>query len=335
VGNSPALGEVYKLVEAVAPTDVTVLIEGESGVGKELVAHEIHRRSLRGAGKYVTVDCCSLHETLFESELFGHERGAFTGADRKKIGLIETAEGGTLFLDEIGEIDASVQAKLLRVLETGRFRRLGGTKDLECDVRIIAATNRNLEQMSHLQISRREYAGPERRETLSPAYGSPGAKHQAPFRPDLYFRLSRFVIRVPPLREHREDIPDLAKHFVGQRRFALDVTKSFSGKAIKRLTSYDWPGNVRELRNVVERAIIVSGREPKIRAEHLTFSPSGKDASIGTTLSFSDEPTLQDVEVEYFKNLLDKYSGHREQVAHAAGISVRNLYRLIKKYQLD
>jgi DNA-binding NtrC family response regulator len=220
VGSSPALERVHELIRAVAPTDMSVLIQGESGVGKELVAAEIHKRSARSERNYVALDCCSLQEKLFESELFGHEKGSFTGADRQKKGLVEGADGGTLFLDEIGEIEAPIQAKLLRVLETGRFRRLGGTKDLSADVRIVAATNCDLEKMSR----------------------------EGTFRLDLYYRLSGFVITIPSLRERRGDIPELVEHFLHHHCFSRRINKSVSSAAMKELVAYDWPGNIRELK---------------------------------------------------------------------------------------
>ena len=306
VGGSEAIKKVYAYIEAVAPSDMTVLIEGESGVGKELVAHEIHRQSLRAEQNFVTLDCCTLHETLFESELFGHERGAFTGADRKKPGLIEGAEEGTLFLDEIGEIDFPVQAKLLRVLETGQFRRLGGTKDLNANVRIVAATNRDLKKMSR----------------------------EGSLRQDLYYRLSSFVIPVPPLRERREDIPALVNYFIHNHDFSRRVTKRVSPATMRQLISYDWRGNIRELRNVIERAIILSNGQLELRPEHLSFSVSQRDDPMGISFSFKREPTLEEIQQYYLQRMLTKYSGHRANVARILGISERNLYRLIRKYAL-
>ena len=306
IGRSRALAEVHAIIDAVAAADITVLIQGESGVGKELVARQIHQRSARADRNLLEIDCSTLHSTLFESELFGHERGAFTGADRRKPGLVEGAEGGTLFLDEIGELDVSLQAKLLRVLETGQFRRLGGTKDLLANVRIIAATNRNLEQMAR----------------------------ESKFRQDLYFRLSSFVIHIPPLRERREDIAELVEHFLHHLDIRLQVNKTVSAGAMRQLVAYDWPGNVRELRNVVERAIILSGNKPEIRPEHLTFGSAGPNPVMGTSLAFDHDPNLDEIERLYLEKMLEKHSGHRAHVAKVLGISERNLYRLIHKHGL-
>ncbi|OAD20163.1 two component, sigma54 specific, transcriptional regulator, Fis family [Candidatus Thiomargarita nelsonii] len=306
IGHSPALQEVQKLIDAVAPTDMSVLIEGESGTGKELIANELHQRSERSNRNFVTLDCCTLQEKLFESELFGHERGAFTGADRQKKGLIEGAEGGTLFLDEIGEIEAPIQAKLLRVLETGQFRRLGGTKDLMADVRIIAATNRDLEQMSQTGT----------------------------FRLDLYYRLSAFVVKSPPLRSRREDIPHLVEHFIKNHNFSRRINKTVTPAAMKALIAYDWPGNIRGLKNMIERAIILSGRRKAIRPEDLSFRSQSNSPQKGVQLSYEDEPSLEDIEKDYMQILLEKYSGHRAKIAGILGISERNTYRLLKKYAL-
>jgi len=308
IGESPALKEVQKLIQAVAPTDMSVLIQGESGTGKELIASELHQSSERQHRNFVALDCCTLQEKLFESELFGHERGSFTGAHQQKKGLIEGAEGGTLFLDEIGEIEAPIQAKLLRVLETGQFRRLGGTKDLKADVRVLAATNRNLEAMSKT----------------------------GEFRLDLYYRLSTFVLSVPPLRERREDIPNLVKHFIQNHSFSRRINKTVTKTAINSLVSYEWPGNIRELKNVVERAIILSSNQKSIHPEHLTFSNTSNNLSstFGIQLHYDHEPTLEEIEKSYLQILLEKYSGHRAKIAQALGISERHTYRLLKKYEL-
>ncbi len=307
VGSSEALNQVKQLIAAVAPNDITVLILGESGSGKELVASALHTQSHRAKHNFVAVDCCTLQESLFESELFGHEKGAFTGADRQKKGLIEGAEGGTLFLDEIGEINSSGQAKLLRILETGQYRRLGGTKDLVANVRIVAATNRDLEAMIN----------------------------EDRFRADLFFRLNAFNIEVPPLRERRDDIPALAEHFLRNHNFSTRVNKTLSSSTVRNLVAYDWPGNVRELKNMVERAIILSGDRPKIRPEHFTFSQSGNSQGALVSLSFDHNPTLEELEMHYLASQLRKHSGRRAKVADILGVSERSVYRMIKRFGLE
>ncbi|MEZ5538312.1 MAG: sigma-54 dependent transcriptional regulator [Thiolinea sp.] len=309
IGQSALLKEVEKMIDAVAPSMMTVLVQGESGVGKELVAREIHERSELKKKGYVALDCCTMQENLFESELFGHEKGAFTGADKQKKGLIESAEGGTLFLDEIGEISPTIQAKLLRVLETGRFRRLGGTRDLTANVRVVAATNRDLLEMSQ----------------------------QGSFRADLLYRLNAFTIYVPPLRERREDIPELVEHFINNHDFSRRVNKSLSSTAINKLMGYDWPGNIRELKNMVERAIILSGDQDLILPEHLTLTDQRKqrrpaEAGNSVHLGFEDLPTLEELEQHYLELLLDRLDGHRGKIARALGVSERNVYRMLKKY---
>ena len=231
IGESPAMQGVYRLISRVAPTDSTVLVRGESGTGKELVARAIHYHSQRRDRALVTVNCAALPETLLESELFGHARGAFTGAATAKRGLLEEADGGTFFLDEIGDISLGLQAKLLRVLEEGEFLRLGETRPRKVDVRIIAATNRDLEK----------------------------AKESGAFRPDLYYRLNVVTIMLPPLRDREGDIPLLASHFL--QRHAQRTgrpLRGFSAQAMQHLCAYSWPGNVRELENVVERAVILA-----------------------------------------------------------------------------
>ncbi|EGV17687.1 sigma-54-dependent transcriptional regulator [Thiocapsa marina] len=302
VGESAPLLRLLADLKAVAATEATVLILGESGVGKEKVAQEIHRLSPRAEGPLVAVDCCSLPETLFESELFGHERGAFTGAAQRKPGLIEQAKDGTLFLDEIGEIPAPIQAKLLRVLETKRFRRLGSATDLKAEVRIVAATNRDLDGMAQ----------------------------RGEFRQDLLYRLNSFVVDVPPLRERREDIPPLVRYFLAHHGQSKRIVKRASASAMQQLVAYDWPGNVRELRNIVERAIILSGNKLKVDPEHLTLSRTPASApDDGVTLRFDHEPTLAEIERSYLKLLLERHEGHRSAVARALGIGERTLYRLL------
>ncbi len=306
LGDSAAMIELRRLIEAVAKTDVTVLIQGESGAGKELVAHAVHQASPRCEGAFIAVDCCSLQDTLFESELFGHEKGSFTGADRRKSGLIEAADGGTLFLDEIGDISPAIQAKLLRVLETGRFRRVGATSDLRADARIVAATNRDLADMVR--------AGT--------------------FRADLYYRLDAFMLTAPPLRQRRDDIPTLANYFLAKR--AGGGQRQLDPEAIRCLTEYDWPGNVRELRNVIERAVIVAGNAHVITPAHLlglsAYNEVQRDDA--SVLCFGDEPTLERIEREYMAWLLEKYQGNRREVAEKMGISERTCYRMAERYKL-
>lgn len=302
VGESEPLRRLLAELKAVAASEATVLILGESGVGKEKVAQEIHRLSPRAEGPLVAVDCCSLPETLFESELFGHERGAFTGATQRKIGLVEQAKGGTLFLDEIGEIPAPIQAKLLRVLETKRYRRLGAATDLEAEVRIVAATNRDLDAMAQ----------------------------RGEFRQDLLFRLNSFVVAVPPLRERREDIAPIVQYFLAHHGLSKRIVKRVSEAGMRQLVQYDWPGNVRELRNVVERAIILSGNKLKIDPEHLTLPrTTTPQTTTGVTLSFDHEPTLAEIERQYLQLLLDRHQGRRAAVAQVLGIGERTLYRLL------
>lgn len=306
VGLSHGLSEVESLIEAVAPTDMTVLVQGESGVGKELVAQAIHVSSGRAKRNFVAVDCCTLQEQLFESELFGHERGAFTGATSQKKGLIESADGGTLFLDEIGEIEPRIQAKLLRVLETGHFRRVGSNTDRTANVRVVAATNRDLEAMSR----------------------------EGGFRSDLFYRLSAFVVDVPPLRERRDDIPALVEHFVSNHDFSRRINKRVTAEAMRNLVSYDWPGNIRELKNVVERAIILSRDSVEIRPVHLGQCSSQVQQGRTINLAFDHEPTLEEIQRNYLAMVMQRHSGHRSQVAQTMGISERNVYRLIEKYGL-
>ncbi|MFO1034911.1 MAG: sigma-54 dependent transcriptional regulator [Hyphomicrobiales bacterium] len=303
VGSSTAFREVARMIDLVAPADTTVLILGESGVGKELVAQSIHLASQRHERELVTVDCATLHENLLESELFGHERGAFTGADRKKEGLIEVADGGTVFLDEVGEVSPVIQAKLLRVLESSRFRRLGGTRDISVDVRFITATNRNLAEMVK----------------------------EGKFRDDLYYRLSPFVITVPPLRERKPDILPLANHFLDTRSFMRKSEKVFSPATEAALKAYHWPGNIRELRNVVERGLLMSAESLHIDPEHLALPAAVSGAGNRFVLTFGHEPTLEEVKAAYTDKMLALHHNNRSGAAKAMGVSERNLYRKIVK----
>jgi PAS domain S-box-containing protein len=304
VGRSPQIQEMLALLARVAETESTVLIRGESGVGKELVARAVHRQSNRARQPFVVVDCASLHENLLQSELFGHEKGAYTGAVRLKYGLFEVADRGTIFLDEIGEITPPLQVKLLRVLETGIFRRVGGTADIKVDVRVIAATNRALETMM---------------------------KEKA-FREDLYYRLNVFSLSILPLRERREDIPLLVEHFVRNSAIAPKRNVRVTPAAMEILMRYMWPGNVRELENVIERALILCDAGA-IEAEHLplgvrlepSFRPTEEDGRL---------VTLDEVERRYIKRVLEECQGHRQKAAAILGISERNLYRKLKEPDL-
>ena len=294
------------LAETAARADSTVVVTGESGTGKDVLARFIHARSLRGDSPMISVNCAALTETLFESEFFGHERGAFTGATSTKRGLIEAADSSTLFLDEVGEMPAQTQVKLLRFLEEGRFRRVGSTRDREADVRVIAATNRNL--ADDVTSGR--------------------------FRADLFYRLNVISLHVPPLRQRREDIPALASHFLAlfRERFnrpALDL----SSEARQRLNAYDWPGNVRELRNALERAAaLASAASDTIEADQLLPSVTSQSAGGNVTSSDSTPLTLEQLERQHILRVLEEQHGNRERAAAVLGISARTLYRKLREY---
>jgi DNA-binding NtrC family response regulator len=299
VGDSRALHAVLEIISKVAQTESTVLIQGESGVGKELAARAIFRNSSRAGRPFIVVDCTSLQESLLQSELFGHERGAFTGAVSRKHGLCEVADGGTLFLDEIGEISLSLQSRILRVLDTGTFRRVGGVRDIRVDVRIICATNRDLAQM--VQEGR--------------------------FRQDLYYRINVVSFTLPPLRERPEDIPLLARYFAETSPVARRDDMTIADDALAVLRNYSWPGNVRELQNVVERAMILTDRNEVTVADLPNTVRDGR--SIVQTL-MAGRPTLSELEREYITRLLDEFGGHRARVAEVLGVSERTLYRKLK-----
>jgi DNA-binding NtrC family response regulator len=303
VGESEPLQRVYSLVEMVADSDVTVLLMGESGTGKELISRAIHHKSLRADGPFITMNCGALPETLFESELFGYEKGAFTGAMATKMGRFELADGGTLLLDEVGELSLKSQVDFLRVLETKEFRRLGGTKLLKVNTRIIAATNRNLEE----------------------------AVKQGDFREDLYYRLNVVPIRLPPLRERRDDIPLLAERFLSEftARHRRDP-KDISLDAMRLLRLYAWPGNIRQLRNLMER-LVVTVKDSMIQPEHLPEEiQAGKEdvRTMVVTLGTS----LDQLEREMIQRTLIEITNHREKAAKLLGISPRTLQYKIKEY---
>jgi two-component system response regulator HydG len=296
VGKSPAFQKMLGSVDRVAPTDTTVLLLGESGTGKEMIAHTIHDRSRREAGPFVPVECTGLPESLFESELFGHVKGAFTGASSEKLGLVEAAAGGTLFLDEIGDIPLSDQVKLLRLLETRKFRRVGSTEAKTADFRLVCATNKNLAEM----VS------------------------DGQFREDLYYRLDVFEIVLPPLRERREDLALLVAGMLQN----LDSRLEFSPDAIRCLDAYPFPGNIRELRNIVERAVLMCDGD-RILPSHLPERIRGEPAPATTAEDPREIRTLGEVESEYVARALRIHDGDRKSLAAKLGISERALYRKI------
>ena len=305
IGNSPEFRGVLQLIERVAPTDSTVLITGETGTGKEMAAKLLHARSSRRHRPFVVVECAALQETLLQSELFGHERGAFTGAERAKAGLFEVAHGGTIFLDEIGEISLATQVKLLRVLDTSTFRHVGGTTEIHVDVRVLAATNRNLPEM----VS------------------------QGLFREDLYYRLSTVGLPLPALRQRRSDIDLLARHFVALLEERFGVRRQISDAALDVLRRHDWPGNVRELMHVIEAAMVVSDG-PGLLPEHLPARLQRAAITSQGPIDGRSLHTLEEVERAHIELALRATHGHRGQAARALGISERNLYRKLHDYGL-
>jgi DNA-binding NtrC family response regulator len=316
VGNSPLLKDVIERVKKVAQSKATILIEGESGTGKELIAQAIHQASPRSRGPFIAVHCAALSETLLESELFGHERGSFTGATERRIGRFESADGGTLFLDEIGEISGSIQVKLLRFLETKSIDRVGGSKTVELDVRLVTATNRNLEQLVR----------------------------DGKFREDLFFRLDVVRFVMPALRERREDIPALLAHFVGifSKENGLPPIE-FEPGAMKTLQAYSWPGNIRELRNFCENAVVLrkGGKvseydlDPRFRASPATPASAAQSGDAGGA---GGAPTLsvEQNEKRILREALIKSRGNRTKAAELMGISRRTLHRKLAQWpELD
>ncbi|KLU64477.1 transcriptional regulatory protein ZraR [Desulfosporosinus acididurans] len=303
IGDSDKMQTLKLLVERVAPTPATVLIQGESGTGKELVAHAIHTLSPRADGPFIRVNCAALTETLLESELFGHEKGAFTGAHTRRSGRFELADSGTLFLDEIGELSFNVQAKLLRVLQERTFERVGGEKTIQVDVRIIAATNRDL--LREAQEGR--------------------------FREDLYYRLNVFPILVPPLRERREDISVLVEHFL-DKLSVYGKDKTLGPGVLDQLIAYTWPGNVRELENVIERMVIISPGAVIGLEGVPTFNPSNQfEKSLDPFILPPEGISLEEIEKSFIRQALEQTDGNQSQAAKKLGLSrYAFLYRLEK-----
>ena len=309
VGKSEPMKVVFKLIESVAPLDATILISGETGTGKELIAKTIHYNSTRASGPIVTVDCGSLPETLLESELFGHKKGAFTGAQTNRAGRFKQADGGTIFLDEISSASSAVQKKLLRLIQEKTFQHLGSETVVEVDIRIIAATNEDLIQLVQ----------------------------EGGFRRDLFYRLNVVPIQLPPLRERKEDIPLLAHHFLELYSHQLGLNPmSLHPEAITQLISHSWPGNVRELSNVMERTVIMT-QDKIIRNVFITEIP-GDEKAITTALpSFSLPLKDQIVELErnYLKQAMERYRGRINQVVQCSGINTRTLFRKLRRYNID
>jgi two-component system, NtrC family, response regulator HydG len=306
IGNSVAMKRVMALIEQVAPTSASVLILGESGTGKEIVARTIHSRSSRANRPYVAINCAALPDTLMESELFGHERGAFTGADRRREGCFELANSGTLLLDEIGEMKTELQAKLLRVLEEGRLRRLGATCEIATDVRVIAASNRDLET----------------------------AREEGRFREDLYYRLNVFAITLPPLRERPEDLPILAERFIQDYSASAGdkQVRGIDNTCMEMLKAYHWPGNVRQLRNVIERALIVTAG-PLVTADDLPLEITRPSRSGGTRFDVSLGCSLDEVERDLIERTLEFVKGNKARAAEILGVSLKTLYNRLERYR--
>jgi DNA-binding NtrC family response regulator len=315
-GNSPEMQKVYRLIRQAAPSNANVLIEGPSGTGKELVAHALHSLSPRAEGPFVAVECAALSPTLLESELFGHERGAFTDAVRQKIGRFEAANGGTLFLDEISEIDASTQVKLLRVLESRTFQRVGGTEDIKTDIRIVAATNRDLAKFVA----------------------------EGKFREDLYYRLNVIDIHLPALKERTGDIALLVSRFL--KEFASENGNRVTGidaRAMKALEDYSWPGNVRQLRNIVEKMVVLSGGGKltidDVPVEVLGETPgvaveSAPAAATPAAIAEAAPLSLADAEKTKILSVLESVKGNKSKAAELLGISRRTIHRKLNEWKI-
>ncbi len=300
IGQSRAMREVFQLIDKVAPSKASVVVTGQSGTGKEMVARAIHQASSRRDKPFIAINCSAIPPTLLESEIFGFERGAFTGAEARRLGVFELADQGTLFLDEIGEIQPELQAKFLRVLEEERVRRLGAKSEVTVDVRVIAATNRDLK----------------------------GQIRTGQFREDLFFRLNVFHIPLPPLRDRPEDIPPLVDHFVD--KFARDAGKKVrvAPQARQRLANYPWPGNIRELRNCLERAVLLCDEQITERDLPAELIERGGEASIRLPLGLG----LREIDRAYIEANLSRFSGNKSKTAQALGISEKTLYNKLHRY---
>lgn len=305
VGKSKIMRDVLDIVRRVSPAESTVLITGESGTGKELIAREIHRHSLRRNAPFVVVDCGALVETLFESELFGHVKGSFTGAHETKHGRFEVADGGTIFFDEISNIGLNIQAKLLRVIQEREINRIGSSKSIKVDVRLLAATNENLTD----------------------------SVRKGKFREDLFYRLSVVPIHLPRLRDRKEDIPLLVEHFLHKyNKKAKKNIETISPRAVKALTEYDWPGNIRELENTIERAVVLS-KSNGIDIEDLMYHGIGASLSALGPVG-GKYKTLEEIEKEYIKAVLRAQLGNKTRAADLLGIDRKTLWAKIKKYKI-
>ncbi|MFW6053932.1 MAG: sigma-54-dependent transcriptional regulator, partial [Persicimonas sp.] len=310
VGESEAMREVFKMVDKVAPTDSSVYIYGESGTGKELVARAIHESSSRKGGPFIRVNCSALAETLLESELFGHEKGAFTGAHKRRLGRFELADGGTIFLDEIGDVSPTIQLKLLRVLQERSFERVGGEETVEVDVRVITATNKDIKE----QVETGE------------------------FREDLFYRLHIIPITLPALRERRSDIDLLVEHFIdklaGRTKSEVD---GVAPDALEALRSYEWPGNVRELENVMEHALVFAEAD-KVRIDDLPAAITGRQSGQMLEIPQGDRSLpdiLEDLEKQLILRAFDKAEGVKTETARLLGIKTSALYYKLEKYEID
>jgi len=306
IGQGRLAQELYNNIEIVAKSDATVFICGESGTGKELIAKSIHDNSDRADQPFLKLNCAAVPETLFESMLFGHEKGSFSGAYRNQKGIFEECDGGTLLLDEITEIPYNMQAKLLRILQEQTITKVGSAIELPVDVRIIATSNRDIKKMVD----------------------------NSQFREDLFFRLNVFPINVPVLRERKEDLPLLVDHFLKLLKEKYNFPeKQFSSEVMDTLIQYDWPGNIRELENLLERAVLYSGKEKIIANEHIKFEMSGK--SMSTALNTSDNLNLADMEKKLIYEALKKTNNHRNKAAQLLGITVRTLRNKLHKFEED